>query len=141
MRFKMSFSYHFIETPTAVVCYASPQKRDRTLDLAYRMYRLATEEEAYRSQTKPRPLINKIKAEYKGVAVLKNGDKNNLDEARRIARLKATRAAYKGFKAMSKEIYTYLDRTKINQVSIFVDIDSKIKRSTDEINKIAHKAK
>ena len=67
--------------------------------------------------------------------------KNNLDEARRIARLKATRAAYKGFKAMLKEIYTYLDRTKINQVSLFIDIDSKIKRSTDEIYKIAHKAK
>ena len=141
MKFKMNFSYHFVETPTVVVCYASPQKRDRTLDLAYRMYRLATEEEAYRSQTKPRSLTNKIKAEYKGVAVLKNGDKNNLDEARRIARLKATRAAYKGFKAMLKEIYTYLDRTKINQVSLFVDIDSKIKRSTDEIYKIVHKAK
>ena len=141
MRFKMNFSYHFVETPTAVVCYASPQKRDRTLDLAYRMYKLAAEEEAHRSQTKPRSLTNKIKAEYKGVAVLKNGDKNNLDEARRIARLKATRAAYKGFKAMLKEIYIYLERTKINQVSLFGNINSKIKRSTDEIYKIVHKAK
>ena len=141
MKFKMNFLYHFVETPTAVVCYASPQKRNRTLDLTYRMYKLATEEEAHRSQTKPRPLTNKIKAEYKGVAVLKNGDKNNLDEARRIARLKATRAAYKGFKAMLKEIYTYLERTKINQISLFGNINSKIKRSTDEIYKIAHKAK
>ena len=65
MKFKMNFSYHFVETPTAVVCYASPQKRDRTLDLTYRMYKLATEEEAYRSQTKPRSLTNKIKAEYR----------------------------------------------------------------------------
>ena len=141
MKFKMNFSYHFVETPTAVVCYASPQKRDRTLDLAYRMYKLAAEEEAHRSKTKPRPLINKIKAEYKGVAVLKNGDKNNLDEARRIARLKATRAAYKGFKAMSQEIYTYLDRTRINQICLLVDINSKINRSTDEIYEIAHKTK
>ena len=141
MKFKMNFLYHFVETPTAVVCYASPQKRNRTLDLTYRMYKLATEEEAHRSQTKPRSLTNKIKAEYKGVAVLKNGDKNNLDEARRIARLKATRAAYKGFKAMLKEIYTYLERTKINQISLFGNINSKIKRSTDEIYKIAHKAK
>ena len=141
MKFKMNFSYHFVETPTTVVCYASPQKRNRTLDLAYRMYRLATEEEAYRSQTKPRSLTNKIKAEYKGVAVLKNGDKNNLDEARRIARLKATRAAYKGFKAVAKEIYTYLDRTRLNQVFLLGDINSKIKRSTDEIYKIVHKAK
>lgn len=141
MRFKMNFSYHFVETPTAVVCYASPQKRDRTLDLAYRMYKLAAEEEAHRSKTKPRPLTNKIKAEYKGVAVLKYGDKNNLDEARRIARLKATRAAYKGFKAMLKEIYIYLERTKINQVSLFGNINSKINRSTDEIYEIAHKTK
>ena len=141
MKFKMKFSYYFVETPTAVVCYASPQRRDRTLDLAYRMYRLATEEEAYRSQTKARPLTNKVKAEYKGVAVLKDGDKNNLDEARRIARLKATRAAYRGFKAVSQEIYTYLDRTRLNQASLLGDINSKIKRSTDEIYKIAHKAK
>ena len=141
MRFKMNFSYHFVETPTAVVCYASPQKRDRTLDLMYRMYKLAADEEAHRSKTKPRPLTNKIKAEYKGVAVLKYGDKNNLDEARRIARLKATRAAYKGFKAMSQEIYTYLDRTRINQICLLVDINSKINRSTDEIYEIAHKTK
>lgn len=141
MRFKMSFSYHFIETPTAVVCYASPKKRDRNFDLIYRMYKLAAEEEAHRSKTKPRPLINKIKAEYKGVAVLKYGDKSNLDEARHIARLKATRAAYKGFKAMSQEIYTYLDRTRINQISLLVDINSKINRSTDEIYEIAHKTK
>ena len=141
MRFKMSFSYHFIETPTAVICYASPKKRDRNFDLIYRMYKLAAEEEAHRSKTKPRPLTNKIKAEYKGVAVLKNGDKNNLDEARCIARLKATRAAYKGFKAMLKEIYTYLERTKINQISLFGNINSKIKRSSDEIYKIVHKAK
>ena len=141
MKFKMNFSYHFVETPTAVVCYASPQKRDRTLDLMYRMYKLAAEEEAHRSKTKPRPLTNKIKAEYKGVAVLKYGDKNNLDEARRIARLKATRAAYKGFKAMSQEIYTYLDRTRINQICLLVDINSKINRSTDEIYEIAHKTK
>ena len=141
MKFKMNFSYHFVETPTAVVCYASPQKRDRTLDLAYRMYKLAAEEEAHRSKTKPRPLTNKIKAEYKGVAVLKNGDKNNLDEARRIARLKATRAAYKGFRAMSQEIYTYLDKTRINQICLLVDINSKINRSTDEIYEIAHKTK
>ena len=105
------------------------------------MYKLAAEEEAHRSKTKPRPLTNKIKGEYKGVAVLKYGDKNNLDEARRIARLKATRAAYKGFKAMSQEIYTYLDRTRINQISLLVDINSKINRSTDEIYEIAHKAK
>lgn len=141
MKFKMNFSYHFVETPTSVICYASPQKRDRTLDLAYRMYRLATEEEAYRSQTKPRPLTNKVKAEYKGVAVLKDGDKNNLDEARRIARLKATRAAYRGFKAVAQEIYTYLDKARLNQASLLGDIKSKIKRSTDEIYKIAHKAK
>lgn len=141
MKFKMNFSYHFVETPTSVICYASPQKRDRTLDLAYRMYRLATEEEAYRSQTKPRPLTNKVKAEYKGVAVLKDGDKNNLDEARRIARLKATRAAYRGFKAVAQEIYTYLDKARLNQASLLGDIKSKIKRSTDEIYKIAHKVK
>lgn len=141
MKFKMNFSYHFVETPTSVICYASPQKRDRTLDLAYRMYRLATEEEAYRSQTKPRPLTNKVKAEYKGVAVLKDGDKNNLDEARRIARLKATRAAYRGFKAVAQEIYTYLDKARLNQASLLGDIKSKIKRSTDEIYKIAHEAK
>lgn len=141
MKFKMNFSYHFVETPTAVVCYASPQRRDRTLDLAYRMYRLATEEEAYRSQTKPRSLINKVKAEYKGVAVLKDGDKNNLDEARRVARLKATRAAYRGFKAVSQEIYTYLNKAMLNQTYLLGDINSKIKRSTDEIYKIVHEAK
>lgn len=141
MKFKMNFSYRFIETPKAVICYASPQRRNGTLDLAYRMYGLAAAAEAHRSQTKPRPLQNKIKAEYKGVAVLQSGDKNNLEEARRIARLKATRAAYKGFKAMSQEIYTFLDRAMVNHAYILGDIKSKIKRSTDEIYKIAHETK
>ena len=126
--FKMKFEYRYVINDNAVICFAKPAMSKTVIDPWFKLYCTVNEQ---------RPK-NLIPYEYKGIAKLKDGDVNDVEAAKAIARSKAVRAAFKGFRNLANEIFDYFVREISDFGGTLLSIDAKIEEVDAEIQELAH---
>lgn len=135
MAFKMKFNIEYkVVNDNVVVCYATPVMVDDRIRKFQNLYTYVSYQ--YRNEYLKGSVIPKA---FKGIAVRKPSDENDIEMAKEIARKKAMRLAYKTYKnyirLMEKEIFKIVfDFNLING-----EVEKKIKDIEDEIKDIGTK--
>lgn len=139
-RFKMTFSYRYMQSGNRVICFAMPQQVNPILLNATRLAKMCQEMEAERSQNRIKPLST-LQPEFKGIATLRKGDKSNIEQAKKVARLKAIRAAYKAYKKLLDEridvcfnMFSYLSETSVSLMYRNSELSRVIKATATEFD-------
>lgn len=139
-RFKMTFSYRYIQSGNRVICFAMPRQVNPILLNATKLAEMCQEMEAKRSQNRIKPLST-LPPEFKGIATFKEGDKSNIEQAKKVAKLKAIRAAYKAFKKLLDErinvcaaMFSYLTETSASLKYRNAELTEGIKAAATEFD-------
>lgn len=115
---KQNFHVTYVLNGNAVICYVHPEYAERLIhrDICY----------PYRDK------------QYKGIAVMKPGDKYDIQLAKRIAKSKAIRSYYKTVRRFAKSSLKKELNTCIEKFEYLKKIDNKINQITDNIIKLAY---
>lgn len=127
MNFWIEFDFPVI-SEKRVVCRAQLMEKDFKTKELERVYN-------YLYPTDPYPKV--LSKYYKGIARHKNGDENDIELAKNIAKKKALRSLYRGVRTYNytllDKIYEYWDRS-LNHV---YDLADKVTHITNEIKVLA----
>ena len=127
--FKMTFNYRFVENDDVVVCFVSPKRVDDELMRYWALAGIIKEEfpDNYRDI-----LVGDV--EFKGIARYKTGDVNDKELAREIARAKAVRRAFKGYRNVAQYCFDVITKEAIDNCGFIDSIDKKINKVQEEID-------
>lgn len=129
---KMRCRSSFIIKDNTVICRVTPIEEEgsmiRKLMNIVAFY--------YNESPSSKRIVNPFKQFYKGIAILKDGDTNNIELAKKIARKKAVRQMFKCYKNSLKNCYDQIINISTEIETSRNSVLRKIDKITDEIKEL-----
>ena len=128
---KMRCRSSFVVKDNIVVCRVTPIEEEDSM-----LRKLMNIVGFYYNENFSKRIINPFIQSYKGVAILKDGDINNIELAKKIARKKAVRQMFKCYKNSLKNCYDQIINISTEIETSRNSVLRKVDKITDEIKEL-----